>query len=283
MTSTTENLISIIVPTRNQHALLRVLIDGLNATAAQSNFAIELLIVNNNSDETESIEYLTQLHKTSSSKGLAISVLNYAKPFNYSAINNFAVEQSRGQLLCFMNNDMEIIDTNWLDILRQEVVKAEVGCVGALLLYPDNTVQHAGIILGVESVAGHIYKNTALKDSKHIDYFNQVQTVSANTGACLMVRKNVFEQVNGFDEKLKVAFNDVDFCLKVQSAGFLNRWLPTAVLYHHESKTRGVGRKRPWLQRLKHKLAIRYMQKKWPSVLVEDPHQSINSNTQAHR
>ena len=204
-----------------------------------------------------------------------IRVLQYDAPFNYSAINNYAVTEARGELIGLINNDIEVITPEWLSELVSNAVRDEVGCVGAKLLYDDGTLQHAGVVLGLGGVAGHAFKGF---DRAAPGYFYRAQlqqSYSAVTAACLLVRKSVFLEVGGLDEQdLRVAFNDVDFCLKVRAAGYDNVWTPWAELYHHESKSRGLEDTPEKIKRFQGEVAA--MKLRWGRELRCDPAYSQN-------
>lgn len=264
---------SIIVPTYNEHEMLARLIDGLRNTAADFKHSLELIIIDNNSKDKASVDYLGKLPTQQDNAGFAnVQVLSYPHPFNYSSINNLAAKNASGEFLCFLNNDIEIFDTNWLTALHEPMQNHTTGCVGAMLYYPDFTIQHAGVFLDADKVAGHLYKNHP-REAKGIDGFlTNTQKVHAVTAACLLIRQSVFKEVSGFEEDLAVAYNDVDLCLKVQSAGYTNIWTPHAQLIHHESKTRGQKHQRSWLQRKRLKSEVRYMQSKWGMTLAQEHH-----------
>ncbi|MEX1188179.1 MAG: glycosyltransferase family 2 protein [Bacteroidia bacterium] len=232
-----EPLISIIIPTKNCASLPKRCIESIYSKTTYKNY--EIIIVDNGSNDYETLYYLKSLKKSSMSSK-AIRILQLDIPFNYSKLNNYAFEQSNGDLVCLLNNDTEVIEPEWLTIMQEHAISTETGCVGAKLLYKDNTLQHAGIILSLGGIAGHSHKGLP-NDS--LGYFMRphlTQELSAVTGACLLVRSEVFRAVNGLDETLfAIAYNDVDFCLKVKSLGLKNIYCPNAVLYHHESKSRG--------------------------------------------
>jgi len=202
-------------------------------------------------------------------------VLRYDKPFNYSAINNFAVEHSNAPLIGLINNDIEVISPDWLAEMVSWAVQPDVGCVGAKLYYGNGTLQHAGVILGLGGVAGHSHKHFP---GNHVGYFYRLkilQNLSAVTAACLIVRREIFKEVGGLNEKdLPVSFNDVDFCLKVRDAGYLNVWTPYAELYHLESVSRGSDTLPQHVERAEREIA--YMKSTWKTDEKEDPYYSAN-------
>ncbi|MEE9322793.1 MAG: glycosyltransferase family 2 protein [Granulosicoccus sp.] len=272
MNSGIHQLTSIIVPTFNQHELLSRLVTSLAHSLSASNCLAELIIVDNRSDDPQALAYLEALSGANSDSAFeSIKIIKYPYPFNYSAINNHAASLARGENLCFLNNDVEVINNSWLTELLSHLDDPTTGCVGAKLYYPDDTIQHAGVVLGIEKVAGHIYKHAPRTFSGHNGYLKQVQEVTAVTGACMVLKRSVFEKVHGFDEHLPVAFNDVDLCLRVRHAGYRIIWTPAAELYHHESKSRGTRGRRTNDQLQQHKLELKYMHRKWGRLLKNDP------------
>jgi len=191
---------SIIVPTYNEHEMLARLIDGLRNTSSNFKHPIELIVIDN-------IDYLRQLPTQQDNSGFAsVQVLSYPHPFNYSSINNLAAKTASGEFLCFLNNDIEVFDTNWLTALHEPMQKQTTGCVGAMLYYPDFTIQHAGVFLDADKVAGHLYKNHP-REAEGIDGFlTNTQKVNAVTAACLLIRQSVFKEVSGFEEDMLNSF-----------------------------------------------------------------------------
>lgn len=256
-------LVSIIIPTRNGLELIRRCIESIEQRSDYRRF--EIIVVDNASDDPELIAYLADLQQAS-----RIRLLHYDQPFNYSAINNFAVQHAEGEYLAFLNNDLEVIAADWLGEMVSHAQRDRVGAVGARLLYPDGRVQHGGVVLGLGGVAGHAMKYFPRDDKGYNARLVLIQNYSAVTAACLLIRREVFDQVKGFDEKnLPVAFNDVDFCLRVREAGYDNVWTPYAELYHHESATRGPEDTADKQQRFSRE--IDYMRKRWRSQLAHDP------------
>jgi GT2 family glycosyltransferase len=196
-------------------------------------------------------------------------VLSYDAPFNYSAINNMAVKYASGELICLLNNDIEPISNGWLRELVSHALRPGIGAVGAMLYYPDDTIQHAGVVLnGV--AAGHLHVGLPRGSAGYANRAQLVQNLSAVTAACLLVRKKIWNDIGGMDEiNLPVAFNDVDFCLKVQQHGYRNLWTPFAELYHHESASR--GRDDTPEKRARFHGEINFLQGKWGDLLRNDP------------
>jgi GT2 family glycosyltransferase len=197
-------------------------------------------------------------------------VLHQPGAFNYSAINNRAVHEARGEVVGLLNNDLEVITPDWLEEMVSQAIRPDIGCVGAMLYYPNDTIQHAGTVLGVGGVAGHAFRDFPRGTDGKFNRARLVQNYSAVTAACLVVRKDVYEQVAGLDEKeLAVAFNDVDFCLKVRAAGYRNLWTPFAEFYHHESASRGADDTPDKADRFRRE--IEAMQLRWGPKLTSDP------------
>jgi GT2 family glycosyltransferase len=227
-------LVSIIIPTRNGKQLVQQCIESIYQFTDYNR--LEIILVNNASDDVESIEYFQSLAKNNK-----VQLVSYDEPFNYSAINNFAVQYAKGEVLLFMNNDIELLHKNWLEEMVVQAMREDIGCVGAKLYYPNMTVQHAGVIVGLWGCAGHSHKHFEYTDDGYMNRLNVVQNYTAVTAACMAVRKTVFNEVDGFNEKdLTVAFNDVDLCLKIQAKGYRNLWTPYAEMIHHESSSRGA-------------------------------------------
>lgn len=227
----TQPLVSVIIPNKDHPDVLARCVDSL-AKASYANY--ELLIVENGSTDPKTHALYAELKKQPH-----VRILEWAKPFNYAAVNNFAAEAANGELLLFLNNDIEAINPDWLEELVKLAVQPGVGAVGAKLLYADDTIQHAGIVVGMGGVAGHGHLNYPRTAAGHGQRLLFTQNVAAVTGACLIMPRPVFQQVGGFDEGFVLAFNDVDICLKVLTAGHRIVWTPDALLYHLESKTRG--------------------------------------------
>ena len=196
----------------------------------------EIIIVDNQSDDKNLFSYYAELEKLGN-----VRVLKYDKPFNYSAINNYAASQATGEYLLFLNNDTQIISNNWMEEMLMYAQRGDVGAVGGKLFYANDTVQHGGVILklGEDRVAGHSHFGCPRNNPGYMGKMFYSQDVSAVTAACMMVPKDVFEKVNGFDEELAVAYNDIDFCLKIRELGKLIVFTPYCELYHYESLSRG--------------------------------------------
>ncbi len=224
--------VSIIIPTKDKHQLLTNCVSSILEKTDYKNY--EIVIVDNQSKEPETYDFLRKSKQDS-----RIKVIRYDQPFNFSAINNFAVRSTDSDYIVFLNNDTEVIGSEWLTAMLEFAQREDVGAVGAKLYYPNNTIQHGGIILGVAGVANHAHLHFPGSSQGYMGRLKIIHNVSAVTGACMMVRRKVFEKVGGFDEKLSHAFNDVDFCLKLRERGYLIVFTSYAELYHHESASRG--------------------------------------------
>jgi len=258
--------------------MLKILLDGLFDTAKHFSGQIEVIIVDNQSDEVDMLRFLNQLESQVAAPFANIKVIRYPYNFNFSNINNVAATHSKASYLCFLNNDVEIIHKDWLTALCEPMQHPSTGCVGAMLYYPDDTIQHAGVYLDKHNIAGHLYKNSPRGATGQQNFLLSEQQVSAVTAACLLIRRSVFNEVGGFNEQLAVAFNDVDLCLKVQQAGYSNIWTPHAQLYHHESKSRGQTHQRGFLKKLRHKKEVQLMKRLWHKQLANEPHWATHVN-----
>lgn len=224
----TAPLVSIIVPTKDQLPMLRRCVESVLERTSYQNY--EILIVDNDSQDADARTWLAGMEKLNTPK---VRILRYPHPFNYSAINNYAVREARGDYVVLLNNDTGIVDAGWLDALLNHGRRPEVGAVGAKLHFLSGGIQHGGVVLGLRGVADHPFIGEAMQTPGYMHRLQVDQNYSAVTAACLMVRKQVYWEVGGMDEQaLKVSFNDVDFCLKITTAGYLNVWTPYAVLMH---------------------------------------------------
>lgn len=234
---TSQPLVSIIIPNKDQVPVLTKCIDSLYEKTAYRNF--EVLVVENNSTDPETFEYYGKIQKEHSN----LKVLYYKGGFNFSAINNFAAKQAKGEMYLLLNNDIEIISENWLGEMVSLALQKNVGIVGAMLYYPNDTVQHAGVITGLGGFAGHSHKYHPRGKSGYMFRLSCVQNLSCVTAANLLVTKEAFDAANGLDEEFTVAFNDVDFCLRIRDMGYQVLFTPYAECYHHESISRGSDKK----------------------------------------
>lgn len=254
--------VSLIIPTRDKIELLRMCVTSILERTTYADF--ELVVVDNQSSDAKALAYLTELEAVEH-----VRVLRYDAPFNYSAINNWAARQCDGVIIGLVNNDIEVISPDWLEEMVSQAMRADVGAVGAMLYYPDDTIQHAGVVLGVHGVAAHLYAGMPRGYPGHGGRARVAQTMSAVTGACLLVRRALYEKLGGLDEALQVAFNDIDFCLRLRDAGYRNIWTPFAELYHHESASRGSEDTEEKKQRFAREVEL--MQQRWGAKLPFDP------------
>lgn len=251
-------LVTLIIPTRNAYALVKQCIESIQRLTTYKHY--EIILIDNGSDDPESLEYFARLDQQHN-----IRVMRDDGPFNYSALNNGAVGIARGDLIGLINNDIEVITPEWLSEMVSIALQPNVGAVGARLWYPDDRLQHGGVVLGVGGVAGHSHKYLPKGDYGYFGRAALIQEFSAVTAACLIIKKSTFEQVGGLDEEnLKIAFNDVDFCMRVQEAGYINVWTPFAELYHHESATRGLEDTPEKKERFSNE--VLYVQSRWPNI-----------------
>lgn len=262
-------LVSLLIPTRDRRALTETCVRSILEKSTYTHF--EILILDNGSVEDETLAFFAQIQ----AEDARVRVLRYDHPFNYSAINNFGVREARGEVIGLVNNDIEVISPEWLTEMVSHALRPDIGCVGAKLYYSDDTLQHAGVICSLGGVAGHSHKHFARENPGYFYRLLLPQNLSAVTAACLLVRREVFEHVGGLDEQnLHIAFNDVDFCLKVREAGYRNLWTPYAELYHHESVSRGAEDTPEKLARFLRE--IEFMQAKWGEGLKHDPYYNPN-------
>ncbi|MFD1215439.1 glycosyltransferase family 2 protein [Microbulbifer celer] len=254
-----EPLVSLLIPTRDMLPVLKLCVDSILAKTTYRNY--EILVLDNQSVEPETLAYFEALSALPN-----VRILQYDAPFNYSAINNFGVEHARGEIVGLVNNDIEVINPEWLSEMVGHARRPQVGCVGAKLFYGDGRIQHAGVVVGLGGLAGHVHKFLPADAAGYMNRLQSTQAFSAVTAACLLVRKATFEAVGGLNERhLQVAFNDVDFCLKVRKAGYRNIWTPHARLYHHESISRGIDNTRE--KRARFDRESRYLRKAWAEYL----------------
>ncbi|QFR08615.1 family 2 glycosyl transferase [Burkholderia contaminans] len=261
--------VTVIIPTRDGGPLLKKCMHSIFDGTVYDNF--EVVVVDNQSESRETIDFLRSLSKRSN-----VTVLRYDFPFNYSSINNFAEKHASGEILCFLNDDVEAIEPGWLSEMVSHALRPDIGAVGAKLLYGDGFIQHAGVVMGIGGFASHAHR---LYPATHPGYAGRaclVQNFSAVTGACLVMRRDVFRAVGGFDEdNLPVAFNDVDLCLRVREAGYRVLWTPYAVLHHYESYSRGDDQMSPE-KRARFNREKNFMLSRWKTDLLNDPYYNQN-------
>lgn len=261
-------LVSIIIPNKDQKESLKKCLDSVFEKTAYKNY--EIIIVENNSTDSETFAYYKELEKTSN-----IKIVTWESGFNYSAINNFGVKYARGEYLLFLNNDVEVINPEWMEELLGNCQREEVGIVGSKLYYPDGTIQHAGTIIGIGGIAGHAFLNMPGSRTGYLHKASIQMNLSAVTAACMMMKASVFQQLEGFEEQLAVAFNDVDLCLRTVQAGYLVVYNPKVELYHYESKSRGTEDSEEKIRRFQGE--IEFMRTRWIQILKDgDPYYNKN-------
>ena len=261
-------LVSIIIPNKDEKDTLKACLDSIFDRSSYRNF--EIIIVENNSKSEEIFQYYEEIDGRN-----GIRVVYWDNGFNYSAINNFGIRHARGEYLLLLNNDMEVISRDWIQELLSHCQRPGTGIVGARLYYPDDTIQHAGIIVGIGGVGGSLFVGMKRSHTGYLHKESLQQNLSAVTAACMMARRQVWEETGGLEEKLAVAFNDVDFCLKAREKGYLVVYDPYAELYHYESKTRGAEDTKEKTRRFQSE--IEYMRSRWTSVIKDgDPYYNKN-------
>ena len=262
--------VSIIIPNKNHLADLKRCIDSILSLTTYQNY--EIVIVDNGSDEAELFKYYDTLKSRTQFKICALNI-----KFNYSKLNNFAVQYASGEYYILLNNDIEVITPEWIEEMLMYVQRDDVAAAGALLYYPDDTIQHAGIILGLgaDRIAGHPFYRSKRGAIGYMGRICYAQNMSAVTAACMMIKASAYQQVGGLDESFSVAYNDVDFCMKLRKAGYLIVWTPYAELYHYESKSRGLEDTPEKQKRFKSE--VRRFQTRWAEELAAgDPYYNPN-------
>jgi GT2 family glycosyltransferase/ubiquinone/menaquinone biosynthesis C-methylase UbiE len=264
-------LVSIIIPTKEKVDYLKKCLQSILYKTSYSNY--EILIIDNQSQQQETLKYYQQIKNNPQ-----IKIIEWNHKFNFSSINNFAVKKARGEYIILLNNDTEVISPDWIESMLEHAQRREIGAVGVKLLYPNNTIQHAGVILGIIGIASHSSLNLPEKDKQVFPLANSkdiIRNFSAVTAACLMIAKNKYLQVNGLDKNFRIAFNDVDFCLKLVKKGYFNVYTPYASLYHHEQTS--VGNPQKGTRDVKEfNKETKMMIEKWNSFLQNDPFYNKN-------
>ena len=263
-----QPLVSVIIPNKDEKETLKACIDSIREKTEYPNY--EIIIVENNSTTDEIFQYYKELSQDS-----RIRLLRWKKEFNYSAINNYGVRHANGEYLLFLNNDVTVITPGWIKELLGVCQRPEVGAAGVKLIYPDNTIQHAGCVIGLGGIAGHMFVDMPANRTGYLHKASILQDMSAVTAACMMMKRTAFEEAGGFTEKLSVAFNDVDLCLKVRKNHKLIVYDPYVQLYHMESKTRGAEDNKEKVRRFQEE--IEYMRCQWIDILKKgDPYYNKN-------
>ena len=260
--------VSLIVPTRDNRDTLERCVDGLLERTDYE--PLELVIVDNDSRRAETLAYFSAVAERP-----GVRVLRFAGPFNYSAVNNFAVAQARYGIVGLVNDDVDVIHPDWLREMVSHAVRPEVGAVGAKLYYPNDTIQHAGTIVGLGGAAGHAFRHFPRGDAGYCGRLLLTQSLSAVTAACMILRREVFDEVGGLDEvNLAIAFNDVDLCLRIRERGYRIVWTPFAALYHWESVSRGSDLAPERIERFRRE--AKYLGDRWRAVIARDPYYNPN-------
>ncbi|MCI8941263.1 MAG: glycosyltransferase [Dorea sp.] len=261
-------LVSILISNKDHTIDLQKCINSITEKTTYSSW--EIIIIDNNSVEEEIFEYYEKLEKDA-----RIKIVYWPGKFNYSAINNFGVEHAKGEYLILLNNDTEVITSTWIEEMLMFVQRSDVGAAGCMLYYPDETVQHGGVILGSGGVAGHFHKHFQRNDYGYMSRMTFAQNLSATTAACMMIRRDVWDKAGGLDEKFAIAFNDIDLCMRIRKLDYLIVWTPYAELYHDESKSRGkedtIEKQRRFISEVK------LFQSRWEKELAHgDPYYNPN-------
>jgi GT2 family glycosyltransferase len=260
--------VSILIPTHDQPEKLKSAVDSILEKTTYSNY--EIVILNNSSEQEQTLRYFDELRKRNQ-----IKIIDYDQPFNFSAINNFGVSQIDSEYVVFLNDDTKVITLVWLEAMMDYAQKDQIGAVGAKLLYGDNTIQHAGILIGQPQIAVHAHRGFPKDSEGYQKRLVSVQNFSAVTAACMMIRRKLFLEIGGFDENLPLAYNDVDLCLRLLSAGKRIVWTPYAELYHDESQTRGLEVSLEKQKRLSSETD--YFLQRWVEVIEKgDPYYNPN-------
>jgi len=263
-TITDYKLVSIIIPTRNLGETLDKCLESIFTKSLYPNY--EVIVIDNGSNEKQTAEVIA---KWTAKEPNRFRCYPLDIPFNFSKINNYAVSKAGGDYLLFLNNDTEVISPDWIDAMVEQAQRSSIGAVGVKLLYPDNTIQHAGVVMGLGGVAGHIYLGFPANFPGYFSNVVGMNNLSAVTGACLMCRRDVFESVGGFDEELTVGYNDVDLCLKMMAKGYYNIYVPHVSVYHYESKSRGYEDTPEKKERLSKESKI--IESRWSQFIENDP------------
>lgn len=267
--------ISVIIPTRDGADLLEICLDGLSRTRFPG--AHEIIIVDNDSREPRTRALFEQLEATGAAR-----IVAQPGPFNFAALANVGVASASGDLVCLLNNDIEIASSDWLEQMTVLALRDEVGAVGARLLYPDGAIQHAGVALGIGGAAGHVDKGVRPVPGKFAPWHDETRTVSAVTGACLLVDRAKFVAVGGMDERhFAIDFNDVDLCLRLAARGWRTVYCAHATLIHHESRSRGKIRRGASLVRFERELGA--LRSRWGTETAVDPYHSTLFRRQSER
>ncbi|MGV2884440.1 glycosyltransferase family 2 protein [Paenibacillus taichungensis] len=264
-----EPLVTIIIPTKNLGEILDNCLSSIFALTTYNRF--EILIVDNGSRERDTLDIFD---KWTNGYPEQVKIVEIDIPFNYSKLNNLAVQEAKGEYLVLLNNDIEIISPNWINDMLGFAQRKNTGAVGAKLLYPDNTIQHSGVIMGLGGIAGHAFRTLPISDAGYFGALLVNRNCAVVTAACLMIEKAKYLEVEGMEEQLSVAFNDVDFCLKLLKKGYQNVCVNSVQLYHYESKTRGAEDTKEKQERFRRE--IEFMEERWAEIIKKDPYYNDN-------
>ncbi len=263
-----EPLVSILIPNKDERDTLKQCLDSIKEKSTYHNY--EIIIIENNSTKQETFDYYKEIDGKDK-----IRVVYWKSGFNYSALNNFGYTFAKGEYILCLNNDVSVITADWLERMIGQCQRKKVGITGVKLYYPDDTIQHAGVIVGIGGVAGAMFVGMKRERSGYLRKAILQQDLSAVTAACMMVDRGAWEAAGGFNEDLAVAFNDIDFCLKVREAGYLVVYEPNVELYHYESKSRGYEDTPEKQKRFQGE--VNYMKEHWSHILEEgDPYYNKN-------
>jgi GT2 family glycosyltransferase len=264
-----EPLISILIPNKDHREDLARCVDSIRKKTTWLKW--EIIIIENNSEEKETFRYYEELKKDK-----RIRVIQRKGTFNYSAVNNEGFRVAKGEQILLLNNDTEVISPDWIQEMLRFAQRKDVGAVGTKLYYPDGTIQHAGIGIGIKIVAGHYFRGFSGNSEGYFRRLQYAQNVSAVTAACMMIPRHVYEEMNGLDESFSVVFNDIDLCLRIREAGYFIVWTPWAELTHYESKSRGDDRETKAKERFFVRETNRFMRKWHQSLAAGDPYYNPN-------
>jgi len=263
-----RKFVSIVVPTRDHADDLELCLRSIFERSTYADF--EVLIVDNDTKDPRARDVIAEW----AARDGRVRVLSMPIPFNYSKLNNAAITTARGDYIVLLNNDTEVLTPDWLEAMMEQAQRPAIGAVGASLIFPDRSVQHGGVILGIGGVAGHSHRFANPDSAGYFGALRAISNYAAVTAACFMVRREAYDRVGGLDETLTVAFNDVDFCLRLHELGLRNVWLPHVVLVHGESKSRGSD-----LGIAKTRRSIReetVMLERWSGMIARDPYYNVN-------
>ncbi|MDO5564323.1 MAG: glycosyltransferase [Eubacteriales bacterium] len=267
-TTNNEDLITIVIPNKDHHEDLKICIDSINSGTYKN---IKFLIIENNSLNNDTFKFYEKIQKENKN----IKVIKWENDFNYALINNFGVKEVQSEYILFLNNDIKMINKDSIKEMYSYIKREDVGIVGAKLLYSDDTIQHAGVVIGFGGIAGHTFISTYDKENAYMHRNNAICDYSAITAACMLTKKSLFNKVNGFNKDFKVAFNDIDYCMKIRSLGKRVVYNPYASFYHYESKTRGLEDTKEKVERFNREIVL--FGSRWPDILQKgDPYYNPN-------